>query len=221
MLFLLVAISICLKSKSEEIKGYIINKTGDTLHGTLDIPMKGKYIRYDRITFDVKFSQNGEKAKKMDRDDIKGFGFEVNGDMEHFITWVVKKNKQVYPMNALETIDPVGEYFIRRVQEGALTKYELYLEEEQRAYRNTRPGSAAPTASDYQYAFDGFEVKKFMIVHTPEKGLIYVPYAIPRNWLKDFHAAFKMEPEFLETIDEKKTAIEDLVTRYNSWKENR
>ena len=72
---------------AQQVPGYYINKTGDTVRGNIDLPMKPKLklgassqtlpdplealasteakdIDYAKLTFDFKFSENNAKAKK-------------------------------------------------------------------------------------------------------------------------------------------------------------
>lgn len=134
LIFLLLQ-TVSIVAVAQEADGYYINKSGDTLRGKIQVPLKpklklgassqqtadrirdevsdeSKEIEFSKLAFDFRFSVNGEKAKKIDRLKVKGFGFVYEGKSYDFITWDVSANKQLYLIPATGNVVPDGVYFI-------------------------------------------------------------------------------------------------------------
>ncbi|MEO8405136.1 MAG: hypothetical protein ABI480_11085 [Chitinophagaceae bacterium] len=206
-------------TQAAETEGYYISKTNDTVRGKVDVIVKSNIIRFDKMTFDVKFSVNGEKFKKIDRESVNGFGFTYEGKQYDLVTWNVKANKQLYLISPLGDVAPDGIYFIVRSEEGAMPIYSLFQQIDDNAYKNTKPGAAAPDAADYRYVFNGYKVKRDIIFHHPAKGYIYISDRYPLTMkFSEALAYLGLEDEFTSTLSPKNKDLLDIVKKYNQWK---
>lgn len=216
---------------SQESEGYYIDKTGDTIRGKLQIPIKpklkigassqgdhdplrddtpneSKEIDYSKLTFDFKFSENGGKFKKIDRLKVKGFGFIFNGQTYDFLTWDVAANKQLYLIPATGDVVPDGVYFILCSIKGPLPIYSLFQEIEMSKRNSGR------------YEYDGNATKRDIIFKHPSKGFIYISNQYPLMMkLPEVLKYLELEEEFIKTLNKKENLL-DVVKKYNEWKSN-
>ena len=231
----------------QEVDGYYINKSGDTIRGKIDIPTKkqveivgssrystpkfiiepdplkpdslaeSKKINYSKLTFDIKFSEDGSKYKKIDRLKVRGFGFIYEKHLYDFITWDVTANKQLYLIPATGDVVPDGVYFILRSIDGHFPVYSLFQDvevlQETITRENSRPGLPKNVTELYRNA-----TKRDIIFKHPTKGFIYISDQYPL--MMKFPEALKyleLEEEFIKTVG-KKDNLFDVVRKYNNWK---
>ena len=175
-----------------------------------DVPQESKKIDFSNLTFDFKFSENGEKFKKIDRLKVQGFGFVYQDQQYDFETWDASSNKQIYLMSGLGDVVNDGVYFILRSINGALPIYSLIQKVDVR-----KPG----TARGMPNTISMVEVtKRDIIFKHPTKGYIYISDKYPLKM--KFSAALKyleLEEEFVDTLDKKDNLLE-VVKKYNKWK---
>ena len=214
---------------SQEADGYYINKTGDTIRGKVQVPVKpklkigassqrdpdplrddtpneSKEIDYSKLTFDVKFSEDGNKFKKIDRLKVNGFGFSYNGHQYDFVSWDVTANKQLYLIPATGDVAPDGVYFILCSIKGALPIYSLFQEIEMTKRNSGRN------------EYDGNATKRDIIFRHPTKGFIYISDQYPLLMkLPDALKYLELEEEFIKTLNKKEHLFE-VVKKYNEWK---
>lgn len=216
---------------SQETEGYYINKMGDTIRGKVHIPIKpklkigassqgdpdplrddtpheSKEIDYCKLTFDFKFSEDGNKFKKIDRLKTKGFGFVYGGQPYDFTTWDVAANKQLYLIPATGDVVPDGVYFILCSIKGSLPIYSLFQEIEMLKRNSGRN------------EYDGNATKRDIIFKHPRKGFIYISNQYPLLMkLPDALKYLELEEEFIKTLNKKENLF-DVVKKYNEWKAN-
>jgi len=204
-------------SFSQDAKGYYINLQGDTLRGQIALPIKKDAIRFDKMTFDVKFTQDGQKPKKIDRLSAKGFGFVYDGRNYEFVTWDVKASKQIYLPSPLGDVAPNGVYFILKTEDGSWPLYSLFqMVEDKRSVLND-PSKNSPSA--YRQEFNGYKVKREIIFKHPTKGFQLLSGKYPL--LMRFSETLKyleMEEDFIKTLQKKQKNLLEIVKEYNSWK---
>lgn len=213
-----------------ETDGYYINKSGDTIRGKVQIPLKPKLkigassqsgfdplrddvpdesreIEYSKLTFDFKFSETGDKFKKIDRLKVRGFGFTYGGHQYDFTTWDVTANKQLYLIPATGDVAPDGVYFILLSIKGALPVYSLFQDIEMS--KRTSPG---------RKEYDGNATKRDIIFKHPKKGFIYISNQYPMIMkLQDACKYLELEEEFIKVLGKVDNLLE-VVKKYNSWK---
>lgn len=177
---------------------------------------ESKKIDYSKLTFDIKFSENDSKFKKIDRLKIKGFGFTYEGRQYDFITWDITANKQLYQTSPFSDVASDGVYSILRSVTDTWTIYSLFQEFQltKQSWDN-RPN--AGTAA-IKKEFDGVATKRDIIFEHPTKGLIYISNQYPLKMkFNDALKFLELEDEFIKTLD-KKDNIFDVVLKYNAWK---
>jgi len=204
---------------AQETDGYYLNKTGDTIRGKVQVPLhtaphplrppaptQSKEIDYSKLTFDFKFSEDGNKFKKIDRLKVKGFGFVYNDHHYDFVTWDVAANKQLYLVPATGDVVPDGVYFILRSVEGALPIYSLFQEIEMSKRNSGRK------------EYDGNATKRDIIFKHPIRGFIYISNQYPMMMkLPDALQYLELEEAFIRTLNKKDNLFE-IVKKYNAWK---
>ena len=214
---------------AQEADGYYLNKTGDTIRGKIQVPLKpklkigassqsdpdplrddvpgeSKEIDYSKLTFDFKFSEDGNKFKKIDRLKVKGFGFVYNDHHYDFVTWDVAANKQLYLVPATGDVVPDGVYFILRSMEGALPIYSLFQEIEMTKRNSGRK------------EYDGNATKRDIIFKHPTRGFLYISNQYPLKMkLPDALQYLELEEAFIKTLNKKDNLFE-IVKKYNEWK---
>ncbi|MGB5028099.1 MAG: hypothetical protein WBO38_06325 [Chitinophagaceae bacterium] len=214
---------------AQETDGYYLNKTGDTIRGKVQVPLKpklklgassqsdpdplrddvpneSKEIDYSKLTFDFKFSEDGNKFKKIDRLKVKGFGFVYNDHHYDFVTWDVAANKQLYLVPATGDVVPDGVYFILRSVEGALPIYSLFQEIEMSKRNSGRK------------EYDGNATKRDIIFKHPTRGFLYISNQYPLMMkLPDALQYLELEEAFIRTLNKKDNLFE-IVKKYNVWK---
>src|SRR5690348_13627197 len=84
-------------ANATEYEGYIINNSGDTVKGQVDVVFKKALIGKKEIDFGememaIKFSEKGAKAKKMKAGEIAGYGFNYEGTWYHLEILDMQKN---------------------------------------------------------------------------------------------------------------------------------
>lgn len=224
---------------AQETDGYYINKTGDTIRGKIQVPIKPKLkigassqrasdrlkddvpneskdIDYRKFTFDFKFSENGEKFKKIDRLKVKGFGFLYDGHQYNFVTWDVTANKQLYLIPATGDVAPDGVYFILRSINGSFPIYSLFQEIEMT--KKTWDNRSGPTQPAIRRDYDGNSTKRDIVFRHATKGFIYISNQYPL--MMKFPEALKyleLEEEFVKSLSKKDDLLE-VVKKYNEWK---
>lgn len=215
---------------AQEASGYYITKSGDTVTGTIQVPLLPKIkiggssqskfdplynmptgetteINYSALTFDFRFTEDGKKYKKIDRLKVKGFGFTFQNHAYDYITWDVHANKQIYLMPATADVAPNGVYFILRSLPGAYPIYSLFQEIEM----NRR---VSPDKKEY----DGNAMKRDIIFEHPTRGLLYISNQYPLIMKPaQLYKYLEMDSDFIASINEKITMLE-LIQRYNQWK---
>jgi hypothetical protein len=230
---------------AQDFDGYYIQKSGDTIRGKVQVPKgnlrfinatnetmgsvtgkdrlgaqtldESKKIDYSKLTFDIKFSENDGKPKKIDRLTVKGFGFIYENRPYDFITWDIKANKQIFITTALGDVDPNGVYFILRSINAAWTIYSLF--QSFQVYNKSWNNSSAPGVSAIKKDFDGAATKRDIIFEHPTKGLLYISNQYPLKMkFAETLKFLELEEEFIQTLD-KKDNILDVVLKYNSWKQ--
>ena len=237
--FIVLTILLSIGVFGQETDGYYITKTGDTIWGKIKIPIEPKLklaassqtlhdplkdeaideakdIEYSKLTFDFKFSDSGEKFKKIDRLKVKGFGFAYEGHQYDFVTWDVTANKQLYLIPATGDVAPDGVYFILRSVNGQLPIYSLFQEIEMT--KKTWDNGAGPDKPAIRKTYDGNATKRDIIFKHPTKGFIYISNQYPLKM--KFSAALEyleLEEEFIMTVA-KKDNLFDVVKKYNKWK---
>lgn len=214
---------------SQEAEGYYINKAGDSIRGKVQVPIKpklkigassqgnpdplrdetpleSKEIDYSKLTFDFKFSEDGNKFKKIDRLKVKGFGFTYGGHTYDFSSWDVAANRQIYLIPATGDVVPDGVYFILCSIKGALPLYSLFQEVEM-SKRNSG-----------QREYDGNATKRDIVFKHPTKGFIYISNQYPLL-MKPAEALkyLELEEAFIQTLNKKENML-DIVKKYNAWK---
>lgn len=226
---LLNLMTISMLAVAQEAEGYYINKNGDTLRGKIQVPIKpkvklgassqqtadrireevtdeSKEIEFSKLTFDFRFSSNGEKAKKIDRLKVKRFGFVYDGKPYDFITWDAAANKQLYLIPATGDVAPDGVYFILLSIKGTFPVYSLFqdIEMERRL-----PG---------RREYDGNATKRDIIFKHPTKGYIYISDQYPMKMkMPEALEYLELEAEFITTLSKKDDLLE-VVMKYNKWK---
>lgn len=225
----LIAICCTLALAAQEADGYYINKTGDTVRGKVQVPLKpqlklgassqgdpdplrdevpgeSKDIDYAKLSFDFKFSEDGSKFKKIDRLKVKGFGFVYSGHAYDFTTWDVAANKQLYLIPATGDVVPDGVYFILHSLPGALPVYSLFQEVEMTKRISGRK------------EYDGNATKRDIVFKHPAKGFIYISNQYPPLMkLPEILKYLELEEGFIQTLDKKETLL-NIVKKYNKWK---
>ena len=236
ILLILLTLFWCAPLFSQETEGYYVNKTGDTIRGKVQIPIKpklkigassqgdpdplrddtlleSKEIDYSKFTFDFKFSEDGSKFKKIDRLKVKGFGFYYEGHQYDFISWDVTANKQMYLIPATGDVAPDGVYFILRSVEGAWPVYSLFQEVEmtKKSWNN----NGGPSSPAINKSYDGNALKRDVIFEHPTKGLLYIsdqyPLLMKQAQVPQF---LQLEQAFMQTLSSKETML-DIVKKYN------
>lgn len=216
-------------SMAQEADGYYINKNGDTLRGKIQVPLKpklklgassqqtadrirdevtdeSKEIEFSKLTFNFWFSQNNEKARKIDRLKVKGFGFVYEGRPYDFITWDVSSNKQLYLIPSTGNVAPDGVYFILLSIKGVLPVYSLFQDVEM---ERRLPG---------RREYDGNATKREIIFKHPAKGLIYISDQYPMKMkMAEALEYLGLEAGFIKTLTKKDDLLE-VVKKYNKWK---
>lgn len=216
-------------SIAQEADGYYINKNGDTLRGKIQVPLKpklklgassqqtadrirdevtdeSKEIEFSKLTFNFWFSQNNEKARKIDRLKVKGFGFVYEGRPYDFITWDASANKQLYLIPATGNVAPDGVYFILLSIKGVLPVYSLFQDVEM---ERRLPG---------RREYDGNATKREIIFKHPAKGLIYISDQYPMKMkMAEALEYLGLEAGFIKTLTKKDDLLE-VVKKYNKWK---
>ena len=240
-MLLLPLILLCLFSFGQDVDGYYIKKTGDTIRGKVKLPLlpklklgassqitidplakeavkEAKEIDYAKLTFDFRFSQGGEKHEKIDRLKVKGFGFYYEGHQYDFISWDVTANKQMYLIPATGDVAPDGVYFILRSIEGAWPVYSLFQEVEmtKKSWNN----NGGPSSPAINKSYDGNALKRDVIFEHPTKGLLYIsdqyPLLMKQAQVPQF---LQLEQAFMQTLSSKETML-DIVKKYNVWAAN-
>lgn len=218
-----VIIALCiflfsLNAFAENVDGYYINKTADTVKGKLDIPIKSKVVKFDKLTFDFKFSSGDGKFKKIDRLDVKGFGFVYEGKSYDFVTWDVKANQQIYYISALGDVAPDGVYFILRTGEKYYPIYSLFqlVEENIRVLKD--PVRESSVGGSYRNEFNGNRVKRDVIIKHPTKGFLLIYGGLPRMKLPELFTFLGMEEAFTNTLSKKDKDLLEIIGKYNEWK---
>ena len=232
---------------AQEVDGYYINKSGDTLRGKIDIPSKkemvivgssryspskstissdplkgdsikeSKKINYSKLTFDFKFSEAGSKYKKIDRLKIKGFGFSYEGRQYDFITWDVTADKQLYLIPPTGDVVPDGVYFILLSINGHFPIYSLFQDVEILSATLTQENNR-PGLPPNQTAFYRNAVKRDIIFKHPSKGYIYISDQYPLTMkFSEAIKYFDLEDEFVKTLN-KTDLLLDVIKKYNAWK---
>lgn len=226
-------------SIGQDVDGYYIKKTGDTIRGKIKLPMLPKFklgassqivfdpleaeaakeakeIDYAKLTFDIRFSSGEEKYEKIDRLKVKGFGFSYQARQYDFISWDVTANKQIYLIPATGDVAPDGVYFILRSVEGKWPVYSLFQEEEMS--RKSWNNSGGPSAPAVNKNYDGNALKRDIIFEHPTKGLLYISNQYPLLMkLPQALQYLQVEPAFIQTLGNKETLL-DIVKKYNAWK---
>ncbi|WP_416439033.1 hypothetical protein [Phnomibacter sp. MR] len=228
-------------SIGQDVDGYYIKKTGDTIRGKIKLPMlpklklgassqivfdpleaeaakEAKEIDYAKLTFDVRFSSGGEKYEKIDRLKVKGFGFSYQARQYDFISWDVTANKQIYLIPATGDVAPDGVYFILRSIEGVWPVYSLFQEVEMS--RKSWNNSGGPSSPAINKSYDGNALKRDVVFEHPTKGLLYIsdqyPLLMKQAQVVEF---LQLEQTFLQTLKSKETMLE-IVKKYNVWAAN-
>lgn len=228
LIFLLLQ-TVSIVAVAQEADGYYINKSGDTLRGKIQVPLKpklklgassqqtadrirdevsdeSKEIEFSKLAFDFRFSVNGEKAKKIDRLKVKGFGFVYEGKSYDFITWDVSANKQLYLIPATGNVVPDGVYFILLSIKGVFPVYSLFQDVEM---ERRLPG---------RREYDGNATKRDIIFKHPAKGFIYISDQYPMKMkMAEALEFLELETEFIKTLTKKDDLLE-VVKKYNKWK---
>lgn len=249
--FFIFSIFIGTSAFAVETEGYYIAKNGDTIKGKIeirikpkprnalfggtikppfpdllkdDVPNESEIIDYSSLAFDFKFSENGEKLKKIDRLKVKGFGFVYEGQHYNFETWDVTANKQIYLMSALGDVAPDGVYFILRSIDGALPIYSLFQEVDvwkKKGQTIEEKLQNKPQEATIFKERAGEATKRDIIFKHPTKGFIYISDKYPL--IMKFSAALKyleFEEEFVATLSKKDNLL-DVVKKYNAWKSSK
>ena len=217
---------------AQDAEGYYLNKTGDTIRGKIQVPLKpklklgassqgdpdplrndvpneSKEIDYSKLTFDFRFSEDGNKFKKIDRLKVKGFGFVYSGHHYDFTSWDVAANKQLYLIPATGDVVPDGVYFILRSIDGALPIYSLFQEVEMTKRNSGRN------------EYDGNATKRDIVFKHPTKGFIYISNQYPLLMkLPEALKYLELEADFINTLNKKENLFE-IVKKYNAWKANK
>lgn len=230
--FSVLAIILSISVFAQETDGYYINKTGDPIRGKVrvpvipklkigassqrnpdplrnDVPNEAKEIDYSKLAFDFKFSDDGNKFKKIDRLKVKGFGFVYSGQQYDFVTWDVAANKQLYLIPATGNVVPDGVYFILCSIKGPMPIYSLFQETEM-----TKRSSG-------HNEYDGNAPVRDIIFKHPTKGFIYISNQYPLMMkLPQALKYLELEEEFIQTLNKKENFL-DVVKKYNEWKSNK
>jgi hypothetical protein len=205
--------------QAQTAPGYYINAKGDSIAGSISIPLKADMIQLHKMTFDFQIAVAGQKAKKVDRLVAKGFGFVYAGKTYTFETWDVTANKQLYLISPMGAVAPDGVYFILKTEEGALPTYSLFQQVEDSKKMLNDPGTTPGYMPAYRTEFNGYKVKRDIIIKHPSKGFIYLADKYPPLMkLPEMIQYLELEPAFTVTLTKKENDLLEVVNKYNSWK---
>ncbi len=73
--------------------GYIILLSGDTVNGSIVIPINKGALDFISVSEKVKFIDSAEKVKTYKPDALKGFGINADELSSHYISLVIKKDR--------------------------------------------------------------------------------------------------------------------------------
>ena len=207
---------IIISATASDQEGYIINNTGDTLRGMIDVELKKvagkKELDLGEMEHTIQFTEAGAKAKKMRAGDIAGYGFLYENTWYHFEVLDM-------PKNAWKKNQGMGErkinnlrLFIHRAYEGALLIYKDY-------FKYMAGMMAKPTINLTRSTPYGVE----LFIKNPDLGFVEVSPEKPGDSkkLKDFLMKYlSLEEEFLKTVDDKTkfSEAEEILKAYNEWK---
>lgn len=207
------------KTNAQTAPGYFINLKGDSILGNITIPLKADVVQLHKMTFDFQIAIAGQKPKKIDRLDAKGFGFEFAGKTYTFETWDVTANKQLYLISPMGAVAPNGVYFILKTEDGALPTYSLFQQVEDSKKMLNDPGTTPGYMPAYRTEFNGYKVKRDIVIKHPRKGFIYLADKYPPLMkLTEMMQYLELEAAFTATLTKKENDLLDVVNKYNSWK---
>ena len=200
-------------ANATEYEGYIINNTGDTVKGQVDVVFKKALIGKKEIDFGememaIKFSEKGAKSKKMKAGDIAGYGFNYEGTWYHLEVLDMQKNSGQKGSKILGKMFNNFTFFIHRLYDGSLPVYKDYIK-----YGSDNPNSQpGVTTSGYD-------------LYVKNNDGIFVEIASPtpggNKKFKEFLKKYlKLEDAFLNTVDDKAkfSDAEEILVQYNEWK---
>lgn len=214
---LLFFLSFFQQSRALDAPGYIIQLSGDTVKGFVDIStvheqMFGKLvIDYPTLETQIKFSEGGGKKKKLDEKAILGFGFIYGGEEHHFVFLDLKKDKVKQGTKLGRDRSYFDRFFVRRTGDGYLTVFKHYF-----AYERT---------SNQSFMKENYWWVGQVYVKHPELGYIDIAPVDMSKWdFKKFLVEqLKLEEEFVSTIPKKKDwdQAEEVLKSYNTWKKEK
>jgi hypothetical protein len=216
-ILLIVLLTAALTAKAIDCEGYILNKKGDTVKGTIDAPkakalLDKKGIDFGAMWDEVKFAEPGGKSKKMKAGDITGFGFSYESQWHHFELLDMQKNTgQKVPKIFGKMVNDFV-FFVERIDDGPLPIYKQHW--------NSENSRRDPSGTE---RVTGYSANADLYVKNAEYGFVEVaPTTLGGNKkLKDFLKKYlKLEEEFLNTVEDKAkfTDAEEILKRYNTWK---
>lgn len=221
-LAIIFILAFSLNLRAEDCKGYIISLKGDTLQGTLDIPIYKRALNTPReVQFadlwgGVKFKEVSAKEKKYKPADISGFGFDYNGQSFDFEIYDMQANSGKKAPKWMGKFVNNFTVFVLRINNGALPLYkEFWRSKEERSYEDT-----------YKRKITNIKEGINTELYAKKEGTFIeiAPYATKagRN-LKSFMKEYlNIEEAYLKTIDDK-TSFDDaekILVKYNEWKKN-
>jgi hypothetical protein len=221
ILFFVFSYVFFVAANATECEGYIIKSTGDTIKGTVDVPMakallNKKGVDYGAMWDEVKFGEGTAKPRKMKAGDIAGFGFTFEGQWHHFEVLDMQKNTgQKAPKLLAKALNDF-RFFVERIYDGALPIYKQHWNSEK---TEKRPNFGGDQVTGYEANYD-------LYVKNTEYGFVEIaPTTLGGNKkLKEFLKKYlKLEDGFLTTVDEKAkfTDAEEILKRYNDWKKTK
>ncbi|MCU0387959.1 MAG: hypothetical protein MUE71_05085 [Chitinophagaceae bacterium] len=105
---LLMQCIFCTAQSAELVKGYIVLPNGDTLRGQIKFGGFRAATNWEEVTF---VDESGvEKKYKAQKDEVKGYGYEIMGIRKDFIYFIIKKK--------------YNSQFFERIQKGS--SYSVY-----------------------------------------------------------------------------------------------
>lgn len=221
IIFLSLFIYLCGQAKAIDCPAYIINLSGDTVKGIIEIktlyekPFKKKeVVHFPRLETQIKFAEGDGKKKKLDEEDMKGFGFMYENEWYHFIFLDLKRDKVKNGVGGfIRDVSLFTKFFVRRTDEGYLTVYKHYFQPDPSSNRS------------FMKEYIGSDWIGQVYVKHPDLGYIDIaPMEMSKRDFKKFlMQELKMEDEYVNTIPAKKNwdEAEEVLKSYNVWKKNK
>jgi hypothetical protein len=183
-------------------------KNGYALKGSDTIGCKVRMnSKQDHGSAAITLMIDGEEARFYPGGPISGFGYEKDGEMQHFGTVDVEVSVPSKTMSNL--------YFVRKIVAGIidLYQYEYSVTTSKRTTVNgvEKPGSATSTSQRFS--------NHYIAKTDPSAPHLATPVLLPAFRKKDLEPFFSDNPALLANADKRLSQKEliELLNAYNSW----